>query len=304
MSTDTADASRSAARNPLGLPLRKAAVFAESIKIEHSIFALPFAYLTLFLLSEGWPDAATFGWITLAMFGGRTVAMAANRLIDAEIDARNPRTAGRAIPMGTLKRGEMVFFIAVALALFLLAVYNLSEWAQRLWPAALAPLIFYPYLKRFTWLCHFGLTTVYMIVPPAVWLAGDGELPVGAMLLGLGAGMWVAGFDVIYALQDIAFDRANRVHSIPARFGVATALRTAKVLHLSTVAFVVGAGVALGVGPLYYAGAAAFFVLLAAEHSLVSPKDTSRAGVAFFNMNGVISVVFFIFVMADVLVRS
>ena len=159
------------------------------------------------------------------MFGGRTVAMAANRLIDAEIDARNPRTAGRAIPMGTLKRGEMVFFIAVALALFLLAVYNLSDWAQRLWPAALAPLIFYPYLKRFTWLCHFGLSTVYLIVPPAVWLAVAGDLPVGAMLLGLGAGMWVAGFDVIYALQDIAFDRANRVHSIPARFGVATALR-------------------------------------------------------------------------------
>lgn len=291
-------------RNSFGRGLRKSVVFAESIKIEHSLFALPFAYLTMFIVEGGWPDAATFGWITLAMFGARTLAMAANRLIDAGIDRQNPRTANRAIPIGSLKRTEMLVFMLLALGLFLLAVYNLSSWAQTLWPIALVPLIFYPYLKRFTWLCHFGLTSVYLIVPPATSLAVTNELTLGPILLGLGAGMWVAGFDVIYALQDLDFDRANGVRSIPERFGVAKALQVAKCLHLLTVAFVIAGGIALGSSFLYYVGAATFFVLLVAEHSMVSPKDISRADKAFFNMNGFISVIFFGFVVSDVLVLS
>lgn len=281
---------------------RKASVFGESIKFEHSIFALPFAYLALFLVEDGWPSGSNFAWVTVAMVGARTLAMAANRLIDAEIDARNPRTEGRAVPVGLLRHRDMLLFMAVSLAVFLVSVYQLSPWAQRLWPIAVAAMILYPYLKRFTWLCHLGISSVYLIVPPAVWIAVSNDLATGPILLGLGAGFWVAGFDVIYAIQDLDFDRRHALHSVPARFGLEGALLVAKLLHLATVGLLVAAGFTLDAGAWYYVGTAAFFGLLAYEHALLSPRDTSRVNVAFFNMNGVISVIFFLFVTAEVLV--
>ncbi|MEE9285615.1 MAG: UbiA-like polyprenyltransferase [Dehalococcoidia bacterium] len=281
---------------------RKAVLFAQSIKIEHSIFALPFAYLTLFLVADGLPSGANFGWITLAMIGARTVGMASNRIIDAEIDARNPRTADRHLPTGLLRHREMFLFTAVAAALFLGAVYQLSSWAQYLWPAALAAVVFYPYLKRFTWACHLGLGMVYFLVPTGVWIAVTNDLTIGAVLLGIGAGFWVAGFDTIYGVLDIDFDRREGIHSIPARFGIVRGLLAAKAFHLTTVAFITAAGPVLHVGFLYYMGTAAFLGLILYEHRLVSAQDMSRASVAFFNLNGIIGVVFFLFVMADVLV--
>ncbi|MBM4405200.1 MAG: 4-hydroxybenzoate octaprenyltransferase [Chloroflexi bacterium] len=291
-------AAATAGRAPLG----KLAIFARSIKFEHSIFALPFAYAALFLVEDGWPLASHFLWITLAMVSARTIAMAANRLIDAQIDARNPRTAGRALPAGLLARRDMLLFMGLSLALFLLAVYNLSQWAQRLWPAALTPMILYPYLKRFTWLCHFGIGLVYLVVPTGVWLAVADELTAGSILLAAGAALWVSGFDVIYALQDLAFDRKEGLHSIPARFGKVWALAIARGVHLLTIAFVVAAGPLLDAGAFYYTGVVAFIALILYEHWLMRSGDESKIGMAFFNMNGIIAVVFFLFVMADVLV--
>ncbi len=282
---------------------RKAVFFSQCIKIEHSILALPFAYLTLFLVEDGLPRASTFGWITLAMVGARTVGMASNRIIDAEIDARNPRTADRHLPTGLLRHREMLLFTVLAAGLFLGAVYQLSSWARYLWPVALAVVVFYPYLKRYTWLCHLGLGVVYLLVPTGIWIAVANELTVGAVLLGIGAGFWVAGFDTLYGVLDIDFDRREGIHSIPARFGLATSLRTAQAFHLMTVGFITAAGIVLDVGFVYYLGTAAFLGLIIYEHRLVSPRDISRANVAFFNMNGIISVIFFLFVMTDVLVR-
>ena len=297
MSVETASV-----RGTLGVS-RKVRVFGASIKIEHSVFALPFAYLALFLVEDGWPSVGNFLWLTVAMIGARTLAMAANRLIDAEIDARNPRTEGRAVPAGLLRKRDMLVFMGVSFAVFLLAVYQLSDWAQRLWPVAVAPMLLYPYLKRFTPACHLGISCVYFIVPLAVWIAVSNDIAAGAILLGLGAGFWVAGFDVIYAIQDMDFDRREGLHSIPANYGLSAALWTAKALHVATVALIVTAGLYLDVGPLYYIGTAAFFLLLVYEHALVSPRDTSRVNAAFFTMNGMISVVFFLFVAIDVLVR-
>jgi 4-hydroxybenzoate polyprenyltransferase len=195
----------------------------------------------------------------------------------------------------------MLVFMAVSLALFLTAVYNLSEWSRYLWPAAVAPMVLYPYLKRFTWGCHLGISLVYLIVPPAVWIAVTNEFTLGAVLLGLGAGTWVAGFDIIYAIQDMSSDRRNKVHSIPADFGLAWGLFAAKGFHLAAVGFLLAAGTYLGAGALYYLGVTAFLFLLVYEHRLVSPHDTSKVNVAFFNMNGIISVVFALFVIGDVL---
>ena len=283
---------------------RKAVLFSESIRIEQTVFALPFAYLTLFLAEGGVPGAANFVWITLAMAGARTFGMAANRLIDAEIDARNPRTSGRAMPRGQLTRGEMAVFMAASFGAFLVAVYQLESWVGYLWPIAIAVLTLYPYLKRITWLCHFGLSLVYGMVPAGVWLAVTNELTWGPVLLGTGAGAWVAGFDVIYATQDIDHDRRDGLFALPARFGLATSLTAAKVFHLCAVAAIAGAGLFLDAGALYFAGVAAFLLLVVYEHRLVSPHDLSRVNVAFFNMNGMISVVFFLFVLADMAMMS
>lgn len=283
-------------------PLGKFGIFAQSIKFEHGIFALPFAYAALFLVSDGVPTASNFLWITLAMVSARTIAMAANRLVDAAIDAKNPRTANRAIPAGLLARRDMLVFMVVSLVLFLLAVYNLSTWAQRLWPFALAPMILYPYLKRFTFLCHFGIGLVYIIVPTGVWLAVSNELTAGSILLAAGAAVWVSGFDIIYALQDITFDRQERLHSIPARFGKIWSLAIARFMHLLTIAFIIAAGPLLDAGLFYYLGVCAFIGLLIYEHWLMRRGEDSKIGMAFFSMNGIISVVFFLFVMMDVLI--
>ena len=281
----------------------KAVLFSQTVRIEQTLFTLPFAYLTLFLVEGGLPDGATFGWITLAMAGARSFGMAANRLIDAEIDARNPRTAAREMPSGLLKHRDMLLFMALSMALFLVAVYRLSDWAGYTWPVAIAALTFYHYMKRFTWASHFGLGFIYGMVPTGVWVAATNELTWGPVLLGFGVGAWVSGFDVIYATQDIEFDRRHGLHSIPSRFGLTRALQAAKLFHLLTVTFIAAAGPVLDAGPLYYIGVAAFLLLLLYEHRLVSPQNLSGVKVAFFNMNSIISMVFFLFVITDVLIK-
>ncbi len=281
---------------------RKLLLFLQEIKIEHSVFALPFAVAASFLAFGGWPADVDFVWIVVAMVSARTLGMAANRLIDAEIDARNPRTASRGLPSGRLRPWHVVAWMAVSVALFGVSVSRLDELAWYLSPIVLVALIGYPYAKRFTWLSHFALGTVYLIVPPAVWIALTGGLDVGAVLLGVGGMFWVAGFDVIYATADIEVDREQGIHSIPARFGIAGALYSARAFHAVTVGALTAAGVLLEVSFVYYLGVAAAAALLAYEHSLISPRDLSRLGAAFFTMNGIIAIVFGTFVAVGTVV--
>jgi len=278
-------------------------LFSETIKFEHSVFALPFAAATAFLVADGFPDWSPLVWLAVAMVGARTFGMGANRVIDAKIDARNPRTASRAIPAGLITSRQVWIYMGVALAAFLLAVSQLDQLAWYLSPIVIAILVFYPYTKRFTWLAHLALGAVYVIIPPATWVALTGELNWGVTLLGVGAMFWVAGFDIIYATADIEIDRAQGLNSIPSRFGIRAALWISRSFHLVTVIALVFAGILLDVHVLYYVGAGAAALLLTYEQRLISPTDLSRLGAAFFTMNGVIAVVFAGFVIAGTLVN-
>ncbi|MFP6594938.1 MAG: UbiA-like polyprenyltransferase [Dehalococcoidia bacterium] len=278
-------------------------LFSETIKFEHSVFALPFAAATAFLVADGLPDWSPLVWLAVAMVGARTFGMGANRVIDAQIDARNPRTASRAIPAGLITSRQVWVYMGVALAAFLLAVSQLDRLAWYLSPIVIVVLVFYPYTKRFTWLAHLALGAVYLIIPPATWVALNGELNWGVTWLGIGAMFWVAGFDIIYATADIEIDRAQGLNSIPSRFGIRAALWISCSFHLMTVIALVIAGTLLDVHALYYVGAGVAASLLTYEQRLISPTDLSRLGAAFFTMNGVIAVVFAGFVIAGTLVN-
>jgi len=282
--------------------LRYPRLFLSLVKFEHTIFALPFAYIGSFLAVDGVPSASDLLWITVAMVAARSLAMALNRLIDARIDARNPRTAGRELPRGALKPWHVALFCLPSLAVFLVAVYQLAPIVRWLWPIPVTAFVIYPYLKRATWLSHFWLGAVDGLAPVGAWAAITNEMPLEAWLLGAAVAVWVAGFDVLYALFDLEHDRAHGLHSVPARFGVPAAFAVARACHVATVVFLALAGLVLAAGILYWVGVAVVAGLLLYEHSLVSPRDTSRLDMAFFTMNGVISVTFFVFVLADVLV--
>ena len=273
--------------------------FARLVKIEHTVFALPFAYVGAFLAVGGTPSAHDLVWITLAMVGARSLAMALNRLIDVRVDARNPRTASRELPSGQLTTLQVALFCAASLALFLIAVFQLAPKTHWLWPIPVAGFVVYPYLKRFTWLCHFWLGAVDGLAPIGAWVAITNHLPWQAWLLGAAVALWVAGFDLFYALFDAEIDRAQGLHSIVTRFGVRGAFVGARLAHAATVACLIGVGLGLSVGALYWIGVALVAALLAYEHALVRPHDLSRLDAAFFTMNGVISVAFAAFVIAD-----
>jgi 4-hydroxybenzoate polyprenyltransferase len=273
--------------------------FARLVKIEHTVFALPFAYVGAFLAVGRTPTAHALVWITLAMVGARSLAMALNRLIDAGIDARNPRTAGREIPTGQLSTVQVTLFCAASLALFLLAVWQLNHLVRWLWPIPVAGFVVYPYLKRFTWLCHFWLGAVDGLAPVGAWVAITGRLPWQAWLLGAAVALWIAGFDFFYALFDEEVDQREGLHSVVTRFGVKGAFLGARLAHLATVACLIAAGLGLSVGAFYWLGAGAVALLLGYEHSLVRPGDLRRLDTAFFTLNGVISVAFAAFVILD-----
>jgi 4-hydroxybenzoate polyprenyltransferase len=281
--------------------LRYPRLFASLVKVEHTVFALPFAYIGAFLAVDGVPSAHDLFWVTVAMVGARSLAMALNRLIDAGIDARNPRTARRELPRGALRPWHVVLFSLASLFVFLAAVYQLSPIVRWLWPIPVAAFVVYPYLKRIHWVSHFWLGAVDGLAPVGAWAAVTNELPWQAWALGAAVAFWVAGFDLFYALFDLEIDRAQGLHSFPARFGVRAAFRAARLCHLATVVALVVAGLGLSVGALYWLGVVAAAVLLLYEHSLVSPSDRTRLDMAFFTMNGVISLTVFAFVLADVL---
>jgi 4-hydroxybenzoate polyprenyltransferase len=275
---------------------------ASLVRIEHTVFALPFAYVGAFLAVDAWPGLANMAWLTVAMVGARTLAMSVNRLVDAELDARNPRTASRELPSGALSRGQVLGLCLAALAVFLLAVSQLDPIVRWLWPIPVAMFVVYPYLKRITWLCHLWLGMCLGLAPVGAWLAVSGTAPWEAWAIGAAVALWVAGFDLFYSLFDLDHDRAEGLHSWAVRFGPAGAFHGARVFHTGTVALLAAAGLGLDVSVLYWAGVVATAGLLVYEHSIVRPDDLRRLDAAFFTLNGVISIVFFAFVAADVLV--
>ena len=273
--------------------------FASLVKIEHTVFALPFAYIGALLCVRDVPSAHDLVWITVAMVGARSLAMSINRLVDAEIDARNPRTATRELPSGMLSRTHVLVFCALALALYVAACFQLDPIVRWLAPIPIVGFVVYPYLKRFTWLSHFWLGAVDGLAPLGAWVAITGRLPWEAWALGGAVAVWIAGFDLFYSFFDREVDLAQGLHSFAARFGVHGTFRGARALHVATLALLAAVGLGLGLGWLYWLGVAAVAALLAYEHSLVRPDDLRRLDAAFFTVNGVISVVFFAFVLAE-----
>ncbi|MBM3679270.1 MAG: 4-hydroxybenzoate octaprenyltransferase [Actinobacteria bacterium] len=280
------------------LPVR----FARLVRLEHTVFALPFAYAGALLAVDGWPGWETMGWITLAMVGARTLAMGLNRLIDAGIDARNPRTAVRELPSGQLTPAQVVALCAAALGLYLLSAFNLDPVLRWLWPIPVALFVVYPYLKRVTWLCHLWLGASIGLAPVGAWLAVRGDAPWEAWALAAAVAAWVAGFDLFYALLDLDYDRSAGLHSWATRFGVGGAFGGARALHAATVGGLLAVGLGLDGGAWYWLGVAVVVGLLAYEHAIVDPGDLRRLDAAFFTVNGVLSIAFGVLVALDTLV--
>ena len=275
---------------------------ASLVRIEHTVFALPFAYVGAFLSLDAWPGLANVVWVTVAMVGARTLAMSINRFVDAEVDARNPRTANRELPSGALSRAQVLGLCLFSLVVFLVAVFQLDPVVRWLWPIPVVLFVIYPYLKRITWLCHLWLGGCIGLAPLGAWLAMTGTAPWEAWAIGAAVALWVAGFDLFYSLFDLDHDRAEGLHSWAVRFGERGVFIGARALHSGTVALLALAGWGLDVSLFYWLGVAATATLLAYEHSIVRPGDLRRLDAAFFTLNGVISVVFFVFVALDVLV--
>ncbi|WP_281376893.1 menaquinone biosynthesis prenyltransferase MqnP [Streptomyces harbinensis] len=292
---------------PPAMPGRLRA-FLNVVMFEHSVFALPFAYtasLTAMFLAEGRRvEWGTLGLVTAAMVGLRSFAMAANRIIDREIDARNPRTRGREMVTGALSVRAGWVGAALTLLLFLGAAALLNPLCLVLAPVAVVPMVVYPYGKRFTDFPHAILGLAQAAGPVGAWLAVTGTWSWDAVLLGLAVGIWIGGFDLIYACQDITTDRAQGVRSFPARFGVAAALRTARACHAVTMALLIWYAAATGAGPWLWTGLAVVAGAFVYEHSLVKPNDLSRLNRAFFTVNGFVGIALFAFALTDLLVRG
>jgi 4-hydroxybenzoate polyprenyltransferase len=286
------------------MPLfRNLRVTLEMIKWEHSIFALPFALCGAMLAAKGLPTLHQLAWIIVAMISARSAAMAFNRVADTSIDAANPRTRTRALPAGTLTPGFVTTFVVVSCAIFILAASQLNRIALTLSPVALGIVLLYSYTKRFTRWSHLILGFALGIAPAAAWIAVRASLDPRILLLTAAVTFWVGGFDVLYACQDYEFDRQSNLHSVPRYFGIRGALALARLFHLLMLSLLITLILSFGLGKVALVGVFIVALLLAYEHSLVSPTDLTKLNAAFFTMNGVISVVFFGFIAADLLLR-
>ncbi len=278
--------------------MKQLRAFLDLIKFEHTIFALPFAYLGMVLAAGGLPTFHQFFWITVAMASARTLAMSFNRLADRHLDARNPRTAQRPIQTGKISVQTVVIGSIVSILVLTIAAWQLNELTLKLLPGAIVCLLGYAYAKRFTWLSHFMLGFTDGLAPMGAWAAVRGSLftmaDLPAWLLLFAVTFWIGGFDLIYACQDTEFDRQEKLHSIPAKWGNAVALRVAQICHLITVGLLSAIGLLMNLGPLYAIGLVIVVILLIYEHSLVKPNDLSKVNVAFFNVNGYISITIFV----------
>lgn len=280
----------------------RAVLYLKMIKIAHSVFALPFAFSGAVLAASGIPGGRTLLWITAAMVGARSGAMGLNRIIDRKIDAENPRTSQREIPSGLIKVGEAFFFTVVSLAVMVFAAYMLNPLCLWLSPLAIFVLVLYSYMKRFTWLAHFVLGIAISAAPLGAWIAVRGTFDTEILPLGLAVVFWLAGFDILYALQDLEFDRSRGLHSIPQRFGITASLILARVFHVITWALLALTGIIFHLDFIYWGGLALVAGLLVYEHSLVKAGDLSKLDTAFFSMNGYISITIFVFTLLSVIV--
>lgn len=279
-------------------------VFLEMIKFSHTLFALPFAFTGALLAARGMPTAGQLFWILLAMVGARTAAMGLNRLIDADIDAQNPRTASRAIPAGLLSKGNVALFILISLLLLLYAAYRLNPLCLQLAPVAIFFLLLYSYCKRFTALAHVVLGICLAAAPIGAWIAVKGEVNLPPILLGAAVMFWVAGFDILYALQDLEFDRESGLHSIPVKLGVTGSLWLARIFSLLMVVFLIWLCVAESLGITFICGIAAVTLLLIYEHWLIKDGDLSRLNLAFFSMNGYVSIIIFSATVVEIFISG
>ena len=280
---------------------RKIKIILDMIKFEHTIFMLPFAVMSAFIASDGFPALDKLGWILVAMVGARSCAMAFNRLADAKIDKANSRTSIRAIPAGLITKGAVWGFTLVSAALLVFAAYNLNPLAFALSPIALVVIMGYSYTKRFTSLSHLWLGTSLSIAPIGAWIAIKGQFDWTPILLGLAVLLWTAGFDIIYACQDFDFDRNHRLHSIPAKFGIRPALWISSVLHVVMVAVLIGVTLLTDLGVIYLVGVGVVIIILVYEHAIVKPNDLSRVNLAFFTLNGVVSLVLMALSVVDMI---
>ncbi|MEN6371271.1 MAG: UbiA-like polyprenyltransferase [Armatimonadota bacterium] len=283
--------------------MKKLMVILEMIKFEHTVFALPFALTSAIVAANGFPTWRTLGWILLAMVGARSAAMTFNRIADLKFDVKNPRTAGRAIPKGVISVAEAWAFTLAAIAVFVLAAGMLNRLALVLSPVALVVILGYSYTKRFTSWSHLVLGLSLGIAPVGAWIAVTGKLQLQPMILAACVMLWTAGFDVIYSLQDVEFDRKMGLFSLPKAIGESRALLVSRLMHTLMMGLLVWFGLACGMGTIFYVGLAVISLFIIYEHSIVSPTDLSRVNAAFFTMNGCVSISFFIFALADVLVR-
>lgn len=277
-------------------------IILEMIKFEHTIFMLPFALTAAVIAGHtSWPSFwGRLPWILVAMVGARSAAMAFNRIVDRRFDALNPRTANRALPAGLLTVPQVTLFTVISSALLVWAAAMLNPLALALSPIALAVVFFYSYTKRFTSLSHLALGIALAIAPVGAWIAITGRIDPPALWLAGAVVCWLFGFDILYAMQDAEFDRANGLHSIPARFGNARALAFSRIAHVVMIGLLAMAGYSAGLGTIYYIGVAAVAVLIAYEQSLVKSDDLSKLNLAFFTLNGYISVGFFLMTLLDI----
>ena len=281
------------------MPTKLAIIFSD-IKIQHTVFALPFAVMSAFLSAGGLPETEKLLWIIVCMVGARSAAMAFNRIVDARFDKENPRTQDRALPSGKINAGNYAVFLIASSALFVFAAWMLNSLAFYLSPVALVIVFFYSLTKRFTAFSHFWLGLAISIAPVGAWVAIREEISFTSLLLGAAVICWLIGFDILYACLDIEADRANRLHSIPERFGIETALKMAFASHAVMVVFLlVLLEPTVLLGWVYLAGVALVAGLLAYEHSLIKKDDLSKVNMAFFNVNGIISIGLMAFVIVD-----
>ncbi|WP_255724715.1 UbiA-like polyprenyltransferase [Shimazuella soli] len=287
--------------------VKKLKLVLDMIKFEHSIFALPFAYLGAVLgsleVNGYFPSWMQIFWITIAMIGARSAAMALNRIIDRQVDAKNPRTANRHIPKGLISVTFAWGFVIVSFLVLFIAAFQLNMLAVELLPIAVFFLVFYSYTKRFTWACHLVLGIATGLGPLGGWIATTGQIDIKGILLFLTVALWIGGFDVIYACQDVEFDKKEGLHSIPVRFGVKRGLQISSFMHIGTALGLFGLLWMTDLGVYFGLGVIVALLILIYEHSIVSHDDLSRLNTAFFTMNGVLSIIVFCFMMIDVLFR-
>lgn len=274
--------------------------FLKMIKLEHSLFALPFAFVGMFLAANGMPSWNVILWVVVAMVGARSAAMGLNRYADAEIDARNPRTASREIPAGNISKTATIFYIILSLAVYFLAAVMLNKLTAILSPIPILIFILYAYAKRFTNFCHIILGIALGLAPVCAWIAVTGTVNLPPFILGGAIILWVAGFDILYAIQDIEYDRKEGLHSIPAVFGVSGSLIISRLLHFAAFFLFILLMAFTNLGYIYLAGVLISGALMAYEHSLVSKDDLSKLNMAFFNMNAYISITIMIFSIIDI----